>query len=60
MQYEEARSLAIDGRPSFIARCADVADVIACVNFAREEGSFSRCAAAVTTWQASRQMMAVW
>jgi len=40
-EYEEARNVMngmIDRRPRFIVRCADVADVIACVNFAREEG----------------------
>jgi hypothetical protein len=38
--YNEARALyngMIDKRPRLIARCADVADVIAAVNFAREE-----------------------
>ena len=38
-QYEEARKLynaMIDKRPLLIARCADVADVISAVNFARE------------------------
>src|SRR5512133_1558727 len=37
--YDEARGVyngAIDGRPAALVRCADVADVIACVNFARE------------------------
>jgi len=40
-EYEEARKVfnaMIDRRPRFIARCADVADVIACVNFARQDG----------------------
>ena len=39
--YDEARKLyngMIDKRPLLIARCADVADVIAAVNFARENG----------------------
>ena len=38
--YDEARALyngMIDKRPRLIARCADVADVIAAVNFAREQ-----------------------
>jgi len=39
--YESARQLyngMIDKRPRLIARCADVADVCAAVNFAREQG----------------------
>jgi FAD/FMN-containing dehydrogenase len=39
--YEEARRLhnaMINKRPALIARCRDVADVIAAVNFAREHG----------------------
>ena len=39
-EYEDARRVfnaMIDRRPRFIARCADVADVMACVNFARDE-----------------------
>jgi hypothetical protein len=39
--YDEARQLyngMIDKRPRLIARCADVADVIAAVNFGRERG----------------------
>lgn len=38
-QYEQARKLynaMIDKHPALIVRCVDVADVIACVNFARE------------------------
>jgi FAD/FMN-containing dehydrogenase len=40
-RYDEARKVynaMIDKRPRLIARCADVADVIAGVNFARENG----------------------
>lgn len=39
--YEEARKVfngMIDRRPRFIVQVADVADVIACVNFGREQG----------------------
>src|SRR5437660_84720 len=39
--YDEARAVynaMIDKRPAAIARCRDVADVIACVRFAREHG----------------------
>jgi FAD/FMN-containing dehydrogenase len=39
--YDAARALyngMIDKRPRLIARCADVADVMSAVNFAREEG----------------------
>jgi hypothetical protein len=38
--YEEARTIynaMIDKRPSFIAHCQDVADVVAAVNFARQQ-----------------------
>ena len=37
--YDEARKVyngMIDKRPRMIVHCADVADVISCVNFARE------------------------
>src|ERR1051326_2410454 len=41
VEYDSARKLynaMIDKRPLLIARCADVADVIAAVNFGRENG----------------------
>jgi FAD/FMN-containing dehydrogenase len=40
-EYDDARSVRnglIDRHPALIARCAGVADVVACVNFAREHG----------------------
>src|SRR5438477_8334704 len=40
--YDQARAVynaMIDKRPAAIARCRDVADVIACVRFAREHGA---------------------
>ncbi|HMO58566.1 MAG TPA: FAD-binding protein, partial [Roseiflexaceae bacterium] len=39
--YEQARAVynaMIDKHPALIARCADVADVVTAVNFARENG----------------------
>ncbi|MDF2760008.1 MAG: linked oxidase domain protein, partial [Thermomicrobiales bacterium] len=39
--YDEARSVRnglIDRRPALIARCSGTADVVECVNFARERG----------------------
>ena len=39
--YEQARRVhngMIDKRPAMIARCADTADVVSAVNFARQEG----------------------
>ncbi|HMQ51001.1 MAG TPA: FAD-dependent oxidoreductase, partial [Anaerolineae bacterium] len=39
--YDEARQLfnaMIDKRPALMARCTSAADVITCVNFAREQG----------------------
>ena len=39
--YDEARAVynaMIDKHPAAIARCRDAADVVACVNFAREHG----------------------
>jgi FAD/FMN-containing dehydrogenase len=39
--YDEARTVRnglIDRRPALIARCSGTADVVACVNFARERG----------------------
>src|SRR3712207_8525933 len=40
--YDEARKVyngMIDKRPQMIARCSDVADVVSCVNFARENAA---------------------
>jgi len=40
-RYDEQRALyngMIDKRPALIARCRDVADVIAAVNFGRDQG----------------------
>ena len=45
--YEDARKVynaMIDKRPALIVRCADVADVIAAVNFARENDMLGRVA----------------
>ena len=39
--YDEARRLfnaMIDKKPALIARCVDAADVVTCVNYAREKG----------------------
>src|SRR5688572_21405582 len=39
--YDEARALwnaMIERRPALVARCLGAADVVACVNFARERG----------------------
>jgi hypothetical protein len=50
--YDAARALyngMIDKRPRLIARVADVADVIAAVTFARDQGCRSRSAAGGTT-----------
>ena len=49
--YEQALHIyngMIDKHPALIARCVDVADVIAAVNFAREHELTWRCAAAAT------------
>ena len=40
----------IDRRPQLIARCVDVADVVAAVNFAATTNYRWRYAAVVTTW----------
>ena len=61
--YDDARKVyngMIDKRPALIARCADVADVIAAVNFAREQACCSRSAAAATTAPASAPATTAW
>jgi len=53
--YDEARKVhngMIDKRPRMIARCSDVADVISCVNFAREKTFSWPSAGAATTARA--------
>ena len=53
--YDEARRVQngmIDKRPGLIARCRGIADIVAAVNHAREQGARSRSAAAGTTWPA--------
>ena len=50
--YEESRTLwngMIDRKPALVVRCLGVADVIACVRFARERDSCSASRAAATT-----------
>jgi len=50
--YDDARKVynaMIDKKPRLIVRCFDVADVIASVNFARENGRLPRFEAAGTT-----------
>ena len=52
--YDDARSIwnaMIDRRPALIARCLGVADVVTCVNFAREHDLTCPSKAAVTTSQ---------
>jgi FAD/FMN-containing dehydrogenase len=67
--YDDARSIwnaMIDRRPALIARCLGVADVVACVNFAREQGlaisikggghNISSCVACLWTRPRARPM----
>jgi hypothetical protein len=61
--YEQARKLynaMIDKRPALIARCADIADVISAVGFARKHRSPWPYAAAGTTVLAWLAAMAGW
>ena len=62
-EYDSARKVynaMIDNRPRLIVLCADVADVIAAVNFAREHACCSRCARAATTAAASASATTAW
>ena len=57
-EYEEARKLynaMIDKRPLLIARCADVADVIAAVNFGRGQQAPHRHSRRRAQWPGSGQ-----
>jgi hypothetical protein len=62
-EYDDARSLynaMIDKRPALIVRCADVADVIAAVNFAREQICCSRSGAVGTMARVSVPATMAW
>ena len=53
--YDAARALyngMIDKRPRLLARCVDVADVIAAVNFGRDQGLLSPSVEAATVVRA--------
>jgi FAD/FMN-containing dehydrogenase len=57
-EYEEARKLynaMIDKRPLLIARCADAADVIAAVNFGRDNKLPIAIRSGRTQWTRARQ-----
>ena len=59
--YDEQRQVwnaNIDRRPALIARCAGVADVITCVNFARETFCWCRCGEVAIMWPATPSAMA--
>ena len=61
--YDEYRKVwngMIDKKPALIARCASVADIIASVNFARENGILLAVRGGATTSPARRSRTAVW
>ena len=61
--YDAARALyngMIDKRPRLIARCVDVADVIAAVNFGRDQACLSPSVEAATMAQALAVAMTAW
>src|SRR5215208_5458600 len=61
--YDEARAVRnglIDRRPALIARCSGTADVVACVNFARERGLTLSVRGARTMSRVMLSMTAAW
>ena len=50
----------IERHPALIARCADAADVVACVNFARERELPVAVRGVATAWPAMLSATAVW
>ena len=50
----------IDRRPALIARCSGTADVVACVNFARERGLLLSVRGGAHNVAATPSMTAVW
>lgn len=62
-RYEDARKVyngMIDRRPRYIVRCADAADVISSVNFARENGLLLAVRGGDTTEEGSGSATTDW